>query len=215
MSKIDEIMAQADFYAKTALENNDGCYVLGYKDKEKQKLRKMIERALESTPSSKWAEKGEPDPHGDQYDCARSDLKMGDFTDDEMANAVYMHGNEHPSVESIMGGSALPAIAYLTAAKDRIRWLSRKLTAAEKALNEKETMNIENLQLQETPGASPDVHLSSRVKVPEGWALVPISPDPCMLAAGFAAFVCNDSSQTEAKIWSAMLSAAPKFTGEA
>lgn len=52
----------------------------------------------------------------------------------------------------------------------------------EKALAEKESgMNIENLQLSEEPGASPDVHLASRFKVPEGQALIKQEPDDELL----------------------------------
>ncbi|CRQ56866.1 hypothetical protein PAERUG_E15_London_28_01_14_04148 [Pseudomonas aeruginosa] len=82
------------------------------------------------TPGSRWAASGEPDPHGSRYDCERAALAMGDLTDDELANAVFMHGNERQTMAELVGG-ATPAIAYLTAAKDRIRWLSRALAAAE------------------------------------------------------------------------------------
>jgi hypothetical protein len=64
-----------------------------------------------ATPGAKWRESGEPDPHGKQYNCERAYLCLGTMTDDELANAVYLD----------------PNIANLTAAKDRIRWLSRKL----------------------------------------------------------------------------------------
>lgn len=68
------------------------------------------------TPAAKWRDNGEQDPFSDRYDCERSELAMGHMTDDEMANAVFMHG------DMPLGG-----IAYLNAAKDRIRWLSRSL----------------------------------------------------------------------------------------
>ena len=38
-------------------------------------------------------------------------------------------------------------------------------------------MNLENLQLAETAGASPEDHLSNRFKVPEGYALIKQEPD--------------------------------------
>lgn len=87
------------------------------------------ELALAGTPSSRWAADGQPDPHAGQYDCERAALMMGDMTDDELANAVFLHGNEQPTVAQLVAG-ALPPIAYLTAAKERIRWLSRALAAA-------------------------------------------------------------------------------------
>ncbi len=64
-----------------------------------------------STPAAMWRENGEEDPHGTDYDCERAKLCRGDLTDDQLANEVYLN----------------PGIANLTAAKERIRWLSRQL----------------------------------------------------------------------------------------
>jgi hypothetical protein len=79
------------------------------------------------TSAAKWRESGEPDPHGKQYDCERAALCMGNLTDDELANAVFLHGNEKPDIQAVMRGEAYMPLSYLTAAKDRIRWLSRKV----------------------------------------------------------------------------------------
>lgn len=98
------------------------------------------------TPGSRWAASGEPDPHGTRYDCERAALVMGDLTDDELANAVFMHGNERQTMADLVGG-ATPAIGYLTAAKDRIRWLSRALAAAE------------SLSAQPSPGGQGEAHI--------------------------------------------------------
>lgn len=65
------------------------------------------------TPAAHWREIGEPDPHGVRYNCERTQLAGGHMTDDEVANAVYLD----------------PNINNLTIAKDRIRWLSRRLLA--------------------------------------------------------------------------------------
>lgn len=67
--------------------------------------------ALKTTPAALWREKGEADPHGDRYNCARSQLAGGTLTDDEVANAAYLR----------------PTLPNLEIAKDRIRWLSRQL----------------------------------------------------------------------------------------
>lgn len=85
-----------------------------------------------ATPSSRWAAHGLPDPHGDRYDCERAALALGHLTDDELANAVYLHGNEQPSMADLVAGKALSGIVYLKAAKERIRWLSRALAATGK-----------------------------------------------------------------------------------
>lgn len=87
--------------------------------------------SIAKTPAARWREKGEPDPHAGNYDCERAALAMGDMTDDELANAVYMLGDAKPGIQALKDG-ALPSIAYLTAAKDRIRWLSRALEDAAK-----------------------------------------------------------------------------------
>jgi hypothetical protein len=67
-----------------------------------------------TTPAAYWRVEGQPDPHGRRYDCERAALCGGSMSDDVVANAVYLD----------------PSIANLTAAKDRIRWLSRALEAA-------------------------------------------------------------------------------------
>ncbi|MFT2133170.1 hypothetical protein [Stenotrophomonas maltophilia] len=109
------------------------------------------------TPGARWAAIGEPDPHGTRYDCERAALVMGDLTDDELANAVFMHGNERQTMAELIGG-ATPAIAYLTAAKDRIRWLSRALAAAESLSAQPSPATCkEGLQVQPSPGGQ-DAH---------------------------------------------------------
>ncbi len=70
------------------------------------------------TPAARWREYGEEDPCGeDTYNCERAKLCMGHLTDDELANEVFLYN--HRAGHQSMG--------YLTAAKERIRWLSRKL----------------------------------------------------------------------------------------
>ncbi len=79
-------------------------------------MYKNKEFNMSSTPAAKWRENGEADPHGhtDHYDGERSRLCKGDLTDDQLANEVYLN----------------PGIANITAAKERIRWLSRALEKA-------------------------------------------------------------------------------------
>lgn len=77
-----------------------------------------------ATPAAKWRQNGEPDPHGDAYECERAKLCKGHLTDDELANAVFLHCHGD--------------IGTLTAAKERIRWLSRSLLAAQQRIAELE-----------------------------------------------------------------------------
>lgn len=81
------------------------------------------------TPAARWRADGMPDPHGDLYNCERADLALGNYTDDELANAVFLYGDKRPTMDELKAGEILP-IALLSAAKDRIRWLSRKLVEA-------------------------------------------------------------------------------------
>jgi hypothetical protein len=77
------------------------------------------------TPSSKWLAAGEQDPHGDRYSCERAALAMGGLTDDELANSAFMNYDQPLNLAGIMAGTHSSPIAWMTAVKDRIRWLSR------------------------------------------------------------------------------------------
>lgn len=76
------------------------------------------------TPAARWRDEGQADPHGNRYACDRRELCGGQMTDDELANAVYMD----------------PSNVNLTAAKDRIRWLSRQLSSPSANLSVTEAM---------------------------------------------------------------------------
>lgn len=84
-----------------------------------------------STPAANWREIGQADPHGSDYNCERAKLCMGNLTDDELANGAFMNYDRRPPIQSVISGRAHMPIAWMTAVKDRIRWLSRKLVAAE------------------------------------------------------------------------------------
>lgn len=83
-----------------------------------------------STPSSHWKAAGEPDPHDARYyDQERATLCMGHLTDDELANGAFMNYDRIPSVAELVAGKPTPMV-WMTAVKDRIRWLSRALEKA-------------------------------------------------------------------------------------
>lgn len=83
----------------------------------------------QATPSARWRTADEADPFGDTYLCEREDLCLGSLTDDELANAVFLHDHRNFDVQGALRGEP-SSIALLTAAKERIRWLSRKLEEA-------------------------------------------------------------------------------------
>lgn len=88
------------------------------------------------TPAANWREKGDLDPHGSYYDRERAELPLGDLTDDELVNAVFLYGDTQPSIAEVIAGTAKMPIVYLTAGKERIRWLSRNLVKLEQQRDE-------------------------------------------------------------------------------
>lgn len=82
-------------------------------------LTRLSDTPSRGTPAALWREKGETDPHEDRYRGERARLTGGQFTDDEVAYkiAMLMHGD-------------LDHEGMLHVARDRIRWLSRKLVEA-------------------------------------------------------------------------------------
>lgn len=88
-----------------------------------------------STPAATWRANGEPDPHGKQYDCERAALTLGNLSDDELANGAFMNYDQRLSMEDMLNpkpGKHMP-IVWMTAVKERIRWLSRALVKAQAA----------------------------------------------------------------------------------
>ena len=84
---------------------------------------------VQKTPAAKWRQEGQADPHGDHYNCQRAALTLGELTDDELANGVFLHGNEPLNINALLRKTPgyHSAVVWLTAGKDRIRWLSRAL----------------------------------------------------------------------------------------
>ncbi|WP_349609114.1 hypothetical protein [Cupriavidus sp. DF5525] len=91
------------------------------------------DEAVARTPAATWRANGEPDPHGDYYDRERATLPMGKLTDDELANGAFMNYDHRPSLEDLLAGKRFMPIVWMTAVKDRIRWLSRALVKAQAA----------------------------------------------------------------------------------
>ncbi|WP_460138246.1 hypothetical protein [Pseudomonas sp. S2_A10] len=87
---------------------------------------------VEKTPAARWRQEGQADPHGDHYNCQRAALTLGELTDDELANGVFLHGNEPLNINALLRKTPgyHSAVVWLTAGKDRIRWLSRALEAS-------------------------------------------------------------------------------------
>ncbi|WP_374495362.1 hypothetical protein [Zoogloea sp.] len=97
------------------------------------------------TPAAEWRQAGEPDPHAGRYDCERAKLTMGHLTDDELANGAFMNYDQPLNVQGILSGTHVSPIAWMTAVKDRIRWLSRSL---EQAKAERDAMAAKLAELE-------------------------------------------------------------------
>ncbi len=109
---------------------------------------------MSDTPAAEWRVNGDKDPHEGKYECRRLDLTLGNLTDDQLANDVFMYGDNKPSIHEIMAGTAKMPVIYLTAGKERIRWLSR-LAEAQKIDNDRMVEEIAELKgmLQKTATA--------------------------------------------------------------
>lgn len=70
----------------------------------------------ESTPFAKWREEGQPDPHGELYEGDGVRLACPDIPSDILADMLGR-----------VISPSMTNIAILTAGKERLRWLSRKL----------------------------------------------------------------------------------------
>ena len=97
----------------------------------------ITELNSKSTPSANWFINGEKDPFPELINQERGSLCLGNHTDDELAAEVFLYGNpsDREKSQRLMSGQ-IPDIAYLTAAKERIRWLSRHLESSLKANQE-------------------------------------------------------------------------------
>lgn len=93
----------------------------------------MRNEEISATPAAKWRELGKDDPFHRRYDCERAALCLGHLTDDALANALFLHDHKTLNVASVLQGEP-SSIALLTAAKERIRWLSRLVVQQAKEL---------------------------------------------------------------------------------
>ena len=96
-------------------------------------ISQILQGVRPSTPASRWRQEGEEDPHAGRYDCERAELPMGDLSDDELANGAFLNYDAPLNPEGILAGTHSSPIVWMTAVKDRIRWLSRKLEEVEQA----------------------------------------------------------------------------------
>lgn len=127
-----EFEAAADLVEamKRAETNGDAlAVVIKYRLATVEADRKRCEAYRAGTPANTWRAAGEPDPHAGHYDGERAALALGDFTDDELANGAFMNYDAPFDLSAVLAkkpGYHAPII-WMTAVKDRIRWLSRAL----------------------------------------------------------------------------------------
>jgi hypothetical protein len=139
-------------------------------------------KVKEQTPAAKWLDRGDSDPHGDRYNCERAALTKGELTDDELANGIFMADRY-----------SLDLIVWQTAAKDRIRWLSRALTAAltpQPAPTLGDALELPEVQALKIalemcpPTASPTTPYQDRVEAIDTWWRIWARPALAALKGG-------------------------------
>ena len=117
-----------------------------------------------STPAAEWRINGESDPHSSHYDCERAKLTMGKLTDDELANGAFLNYDIRPNLQDIIAGKAFSPIAWMTAVKDRIRWLSRCLVESETRTNAAIAMLEDALKHERTTYVQDAINILKGVK---------------------------------------------------
>ncbi|EBV8434129.1 hypothetical protein AVA65_07755 [Salmonella enterica subsp. enterica serovar Minnesota] len=93
------------------------------------------------------------DPFENYLRLQRHELALGGYTDDELANAVYLYGNSTPDIDKVLAGEQKMPIVYLTAGKERIRWLSRQNIHLEQQLTEARALLVKkssHIQVDDT-----------------------------------------------------------------
>lgn len=100
--------------------------------------RRIVEALYDSTPAALWRTRGEPDPHPDLVDRERAQLPMGQLTDDQLADAAFMNYDQKPSAEDLIFRRAWTPLMWMTAVKERVRWLSRQLVKRQARIDQLE-----------------------------------------------------------------------------
>jgi hypothetical protein len=88
-----------------------------------------------AAPSMEWLVKGEKDSFAHYLQRPREDLPCSDMSDDTLANYAFMYynrplGEEHDILLGRAEGHH-PKIAFMTATKERMRWLARRVAVLE------------------------------------------------------------------------------------
>lgn len=93
---------------------------------------RIIAKRQRAALSAAQGAPAEPDPHGTRYHCERAALALGHMSDDELANGAFMNYDQKLDIGRVLANEPdyHPPIVWMTAVKDRIRWLSRQLAAA-------------------------------------------------------------------------------------
>lgn len=102
-----------------------------------------------------WRDKGEADPHDKHYDASiqRADLALGYLSDDQLAVGAFMNYDQKLDVHRVMAKDPdyHSPIAWMTAVKERIRWLSRRLWDAEKRIEMMQASGIPVPAIEDVP----------------------------------------------------------------
>lgn len=84
-----------------------------------------------TTPGSFNKMLGVDDPFAEYTGMERAKLTMGKLSDDQLANGAFMNYDVRPPISDIISGRSFSPIVWMTAVKERIRWLSRRVSLME------------------------------------------------------------------------------------
>lgn len=88
-------------------------------------FRQNVEEFIpKPTPNAQWIEENGEDPFKGGYDCERHELPMGELSDYALANAMFMNYDQIPSMAEMLARTKKMPIVWMTAGKERMRWLS-------------------------------------------------------------------------------------------
>lgn len=120
-------------------------------------VREIPAKTPKPKPQPSWRDLGMSDPHNEHYDHTkkREDLAMGHLSDDMIAYGAFMYYNAPLDVERIIARDPnyFSPIGWMTAAKERLRWLSRRLWDAERRIEIMEGQGIPVPAIEAVPQA--------------------------------------------------------------
>lgn len=91
---------------------------------------------MSEIPSSVQYGVNSDDPYGRTYSCSRNNLELGHISDDALADTVVAKARWFSHIGRFADERVTEMVTWCSAAKDRVKWLSRQLSKAERERDE-------------------------------------------------------------------------------